>query len=396
MKRMCYTSDDGLEKCIDANRLTIRSTCQFVPSKNPSITKRQTAIIFLSMLGIAIAFGGMHLFTALDTPFSQSSLNLGQYETQIAMEYHDGVMGHPTTSLLIDIVPDRDHDVSNYTITIGASVYTFQCNYTTGYVKDTTRYPFFWVYLENNLLYGHIEDGTEIPVCDPVGLLGAVDAEYTILSQQKLVYWTDDPGMTGSQLSFKFVLYDAMGNAQAIGIMDVTSGLLMTLDGQISLKTIDPGTFPISRHRYTGFPIVIASIILIPLIAFLWKRDSELTILLFLGTFCVAVDVYFDVWMVGLFGMWGLLALHLTGIVLLYFLGFVRYRVGGHWIMPAIVEMAFIFFFNLYTGEGSIVPYISVGMGLLFGFILLTVHVFLGRKDQFIRYDCHELPSPSP
>ena len=391
MQNICVYDSKGDQHCFEDTTITVQSNCQLVLKPNKAITKRQAGIIMISMIGIALAFSGMHLFTAIGTSFNASSLNLGQYETELTMQYNDGNINHPTTTLVISITPDPDTDTSTYQITIGSDVYVFECEYLTGYVKGTTCYPFFWIYLDNNLLNGHLADGSEISVYDPIGLLGNINTEYTMVSQHKLVYWTEEPKMIGSQLSFKFILYDDQGDAQYVGITDVTSGLLMTLEGKISLTTIDPGDFPISRHRNTGFPIVLASIIVIPLFALVWKKDTEMAILLFLGTLCTATDIYFDIWMVGWFGSIGLVILHLVLIVLLYFLGFARYKIGGHWIVPAVVELAFLLFFNLYTGEGTFVPYISVITGSLFGFILLTVHVLIGKKYQTIDYECNLL-----
>ena len=115
---------------------------------------------------------------------------------------------------------------------------------------------------------------------------------------------------------------------------------------------------------------------------------SSISLLYALNAFSF-FSIYFDIWMVGWFGSIGLVILHLVIIVLLYFLGFARYKIGGHWIVPAIVELAFLLFFNLYTGEGTFVPYISVITGSLFGFILLTVHVLIGKKYQTIDYECN-------
>lgn len=393
MKRICrYTNDREKIDCWDLNDIVIQSTCGLTYKRSTQVRNRHIGLILLSLVGLGFVFGAMFLSTSLNTSFNPTTLNLTHYQTTLVFEYMNGNISNQPTTFTVDIQPDASIDRTVFSITIGTDVISFECNYTTGHVIDTDYYPFFWMYLENNLLNGNFREGLIMDVVDPIGFLGPINAVYTIKTQQKIIYWTFESKLGGPQLAFSFTLYNSTGQMQNVGVMDITSGILMGLEGQRQIKLIDPGIFPVSRHRNTGFPIVICFIIFIPLISYVWKRDIEIGLLLFLGNLCAATDIYIDIWMAGIFGTWGLLILHFMIIGLFYIFGS-RYKIGMHWITPPIIELGVILFISFITHTNQMIPYISIIPGSFIGFIFLVIHVVQWKKMPMMEYQCPDLPA---
>ncbi len=250
---------------------------------------------------------------------------------------------------------------------------------------ETQNFTIFWVHIVEPGSSGsetteHV--GNNYSIWDPIGILGSPDTEYVLTITDTYVYWAEEPALNGAQFSLKFEVRDLNHVKIAEGEMDTTCGMLFILKiGTGSLRTIEliDTNYEISRNRLTGWPIALAVAIIMPIVVFAWlhfrKREPleenlATTILVAFGSAAFIIDIMIDVWMYAPLGYTGNLFLHLS-IVILFAVYALWRKIGLKWVIPAFLEVAFLFAMVRFTGD-AYVPHLTAFMGILISWLCLV------------------------
>ena len=273
-------------------------------------------------------------------------------------------------------------------ITYGSTIIQYNVTSDGRYIdtgRITNNYSIFWVHIVEPGSVGSEfgkNIGRNFSIFDSIGILGAVNTEYKLTITANTVYWPVESGLLGAQASITFEIRSLAGVLIATGVMDLTCGMLFQLNigvfsGLRTLKLIDT-TYDISRNRLTGLPVIIATIIVAPCLVFLYlhyrkKENMELTIettfLVATGGLILLVDFYIDIWMYAPLGFAGNLLLH-AGVVAIFAVFCLWKKYGLKWVLPGILEIAFVGVIVLATGD-SYVPHLTAFMGLTVTWLIL-------------------------
>lgn len=266
-------------------------------------------------------------------------------------------------------------------ISYGPNVFRYNVTPDGRYIDNgrvTNNYSIFWVHI---VLAGSGGSettqniGRNFSIFDNIGILGAKNTEYKLTITATSVYWPEEAGLQGAQFSLIFEVRNLGGMLIASGEMDLTCGMLFileigTVDGLCSLKLIDTN-YDISRNRLSGLPWIIGVSIATPCMVFLYFRyrkkeelntTIETTFFVAAGSAVLLVDFYIDVWMYAPLGFAGNLLLH-AGIVGIFAAFCLWKQYGLKWVIPGILEIAFVGVIVLATGD-SYVPHLTAFMGL--------------------------------
>jgi hypothetical protein len=241
------------------------------------------------------------------------------------------------------------------------------------------NYSIWWIYIPNELMLLGINAGESFNVIDPTGFLGIVGRAYTLTVEKKLTYWPSEPelmALSGAQASLACNLWDKATNELVSRIIfDVTCGIIETWEGSQSKfirLTMTETTFPISRNRFVILPCAIVLGICIGVfIALLLKyhkkaksieakQREEILSLYVIGAAAMLIEII-DIWFYLYPGVVGMFLIHIfftvgAGIACW------RQNYGYKWLLPSILEIAFVFALSGFTGD-PIVPSITAFMG---------------------------------
>ncbi|MHA2295672.1 MAG: hypothetical protein ACXAEU_22880 [Candidatus Hodarchaeales archaeon] len=255
------------------------------------------------------------------------------------------------------------------------------------------NYSFWWIYVPNHFMMFGVKGGEEYSVIDPTGFLGAENNSYDLIITRKRVYWPTDmelTGLSGAQSSFDIDLYDRETKrliSQAT--LDITCGIIEVWEGSqtgfvhLTLKNTN---FPISRNRIVGILVEMILGIIVVILSFLlmskkWdnkflsrftqERDVniEITLLLIAGIIAIVIEMI-DIWFYIYLGFWGNMGLHAAYTILLGLICW-KQKYKYQWLVPAILEIAFVFSLNFVTGD-PYVPPLTAFMGSLISWIAIV------------------------
>jgi hypothetical protein len=193
----------------------------------------------------------------------------------------------------------------------------------------------------------------------------------------------------GAQSSFDAKLFNSSNNYLAAKItFDITCGIIEVWEGShspIELRLMQTN-FPMSRNRITGIIIeiifgIISIVVGFTLMSRTWEHQfltqftrnseerNEITLLIIAGVFAITIEMI-DIWFYLPLGLFGNIMIHLGFTV---FLGLIcrKYYYGYQWLLPSLLEIAFILALNFVTGD-PYVPPLTAFMGSTISSIALV------------------------
>ncbi|MHA1266645.1 MAG: hypothetical protein ACTSRS_15525 [Candidatus Helarchaeota archaeon] len=338
------------------------------------------------------------LALSLNLSINPTDINLYQTSNRVEYLYENGSFGYSST-LVLDISVPESKDITTVTATLDGVPRTFQTEYSTGYWIDngtpTMNYTIFWILVQNPMIHGWdfaLFENTS--VVDPVGLIGPANTTYTLVIGEKKVYWDVYPRMDGAQFSFVIEIYDSSNVKVAEGLMDSTCGFLEILEGGSThsrIEVLTPGNFQVSRNRYQMLIWGLAFTIAIPLVCLgvmKWRKSEnteEFVLLTAVGCSATLVDITVDVWFYARLGYDGMMILHFS-LLIAYALVCIRLKYGVKWVLPAFLEIAFIFAMTSFVGD-PYVPHITAFMGLIVTYFAMLFRSSIDKKEYTNKLD---------
>ncbi|NHI92933.1 MAG: hypothetical protein EAX96_10565 [Candidatus Lokiarchaeota archaeon] len=361
----------------------------------------KTRVIILIIVGFVAA--GSALINALAIEVEVPGLDTNVKEAYffqdnyyMTFKFENGTLGSVSTVQVRGIVKNGTH--TNVTVTKNGVVLGSFFVHPNGTVYEgdscDNNYSIWWIYVPNPMLsmgQGLIV-GTQYNLIDPTGFLGIQNQSYSLIVDQKLVYWPVNPEVwmvLGAQASFEVSIYNKTNSVKiATATSDLTCGVIFLWDGgqgnRIKLTLVDTN-FPISRNRINMFPwvFILGAIITVAMYFLMRKRwekkyfdalnvepesRNEITLLLIAGIGAVAVE-FVDIWFYLPLGLGGNLLLHLGYLI---GLGVICYKekYGFRWLIPGFLEIAFVAAITFATGE-PYVPSLTAFMGSLISWLCI-------------------------
>ncbi len=325
--------------------------------------------------------------------FNPKDIYLFQQDYISYYRYESGVKGVQSEFILRSNVLNDTH--TNVTLEYEDRI-EFFLTHPNGTVYQNGRlqgnYSIWWIYVPNVLMMFGVKGGKIYSVIDPTGFLGRINQPYDLLVTRKRTYWPSDlelSGLLGAQSSFDTKLYNKSNDRLTAKItFDITCGIIEVWEGSDSPieLTLKNTNFPMSRNRITGIIIeilfgIIAIIVIFALMSRTWEnelltqftRDSEerneITLLLTAGVFAILIEMI-DIWFYLPLGLLGNIVIHLGYT---FFLGIIcwKYSYRYQWLIPSILEVAFILTLNFVTGD-PYVPPLTAFMGSTISCIALV------------------------
>ncbi len=347
-------------------------------------TKRRLVILLLLLIMGGLSVSSIVLARVLDLGSNVQDPLYFDSSTNSKFLYNNG------TQVLDLSFTSTPLNTTHYQAEISYGLAVFRYNVTPDgrYIDEgriTNNYSIFWVHIIEAGSGGSetIQNvGRNFSIFDNIGILGSPNTEYKLTITATYVYWPEEAGLQGAQFSLIFEVRNLNDVLIASGEMDLTCGMLFhleigTSDGLRTLKLIDT-TYDISRNRFSGLPWIIGVSIATPCIVFLylryWKKEEltptiETTFLVAAGSSVLLVDFFIDIWMYAPLGFAGNLLLH-TGVVGIFAAFCLWKRYGLKWVIPGILEIAYVGVMVLVTGD-SYVPHLTAFMGLTVTWLIL-------------------------
>lgn len=362
------------------------------------VTKKGWKTILVVFGVAALAYGLPIVFnyiaTAASTSFNPRNPSLYQYETTLWYAYENGTRG-ATGSLELDISQVEGSPRATVTATMcttgtdsgpgttATHVVTYEAETETGRLVNGSRYTLFWVFTLNNLLdpAGVLLEEREMDVVDPVGLLGAAGANYTLVFDRKWNYWVVPKLLFGAQYSFLVDIYDVNDQKVGVATYDSTSGLLELVEGRVGLSLEDPGIYPMSRHRLTIMWAALVAVVAVPAATYGVLRKKcvdprvrgDLTLLVTLGSVAEFVDFILDVWIYAYIGIPVMTGLHVA-LVAAFIVACRRLEVHPLWVTPMLLEVGFAIGLFVHTAV-PFYPSLTVGLGTFLSYLCILYRV---------------------
>jgi hypothetical protein len=297
-----------------------------------------------------------------------------------SFKFENDTMGTSTTVTLSSRVLNQTHtnvSIELYGVTSWFLVHPNGTVYQVNQLRG--NYSIWWIYIPNVLMGFGTDAGVTYNVVDPTGFLGVANRTYLLVVDRKMTYWPSDPelmAISGAQASVACSLWDKTTNqlvSQAI--IDITCGMIETWEGGQSSHmrmTLVTTNFPISRNRQT----VLASAVILSIIVFvialylvrvpkkaktLEPKQRELILALVgAGAGAILIEIT-DIWFYLFPGSTGMFLIHIAYTVVAGLMC-ARYKFGYKWLIPSILEIAFVFSLSTFTGE-AFVPSLTAFMG---------------------------------
>ncbi|MHA1274221.1 MAG: hypothetical protein ACTSQP_12120 [Promethearchaeota archaeon] len=365
-------------------------------------SKKRLAVFIIGILIFIIPVVVNQILIIVNSPLNPTNIELFQTETTVKYQYDEGKYKGDSYKLTmeIDTPDDPEKDFTKVTVKLGDATIKFEIDYDTGkYVSGgnkTDKYTFFWIPVKNPMLnaWEFIQDET-YDIVDPIGILGAKGASYTLQIGERKVYWDSPPDMDGAQFSFIINIFNENDSKVASGLMDSTCGFLEILDAKDKgyLEIISPGSFAVSRNRYNVLWWGLVCAIAAPIIVFiLCKKKNvddfetkEMTILSAIAGSVIIIDIVIDVWFYSHLGREGMLYLHI-GCFIAYALACLYLKYGIKWSIPAFLEVAFVFAMTSFVGD-PYVPHFTAFMGLYASYLAMLFRSGIDKQRYDDKFD---------
>nr|MDO8085809.1 hypothetical protein [Candidatus Sigynarchaeum springense] len=326
----------------------------------------------INQIAIEVEIPGM------DLNVKDARLFTDDYASSFKLE--NGTKGVSTQFTLSTKVLNQTH--TNVSITLGGNTSWFLVHpngtlYQGGQLRG--NYSIWWIYIPNVLMGFGVKGGEEYDVVDPTGFLGIPGRAYLLVVDRKVTYWPSDPelmALSGAQASIACSVWDkATGQLVSRATIDITCGMIETWEGAQSSyirMTLVSTDFPISRNRQ----IVLASAVILSIVVFAIalflvrvpkkakslepKQREQILALVGAGSGAILIEIV-DIWFYLYPGELGMFLLHIAYTVVAGIIC-ARYKMGYKWLIPSILEMAFVFSLSTFTGD-AIVPSLTAFMG---------------------------------
>ena len=346
--------------------------------------KTRLTILLVGSLIFLGGYGINQLLIITDSALNPTDINLYQTSTKIVYTWENGTLGH-SSSLTLDIYAGSSTNYTTVYATLGDTSITYQCDYDSGEFiangEKSGNYTIFWIPVGNPMLNAwdfKLFESTS--VIDPVGIIGPVNASYTLVIGEEKVWWDTPPEMDGAQFSFVIDIYDENNVKVAQGLMDSTCGLLEILEGTNNpdqLSLLSPGEFFVSRNRWNMLIWVPLLSIISVVVSFIYMKKKnvdkavieEVMLLLGVAISVNMVDIIIDVWFYARFGQEIMIWMHL-GFFALFALISLRLYNEIKWALPAFLEVAFVFAMTRFVGD-PYVPHMTAFMGMYCAYLAM-------------------------
>ncbi len=314
----------------------------------------------------------------MDLNVKDACLFAKDYTSSFKLE--NGTMGASSTVTLSTSVLNQTHTNVSVELDGVTSWFLVHPNGTL-YQGNQLRgnYSIWWIYIPNVLMGFGIDAGATYNVVDPTGFLGVAGRAYLLVVDRKMTYWPSDPALmaiSGAQASIACSLWDkTTDQLVSQAIIDITCGMIETWEGaqssyiRMTLVTTD---FPISRNRQ----IVLASAMILSIIVFVValylvrvpkkakslapQQREQILALVGAGAGAILIEII-DIWFYLFPGSTGMFLIHIAYTAVAGLIC-ARYKFGYKWLIPSILEIAFVFSLSTFTGE-AIVPSLTAFMG---------------------------------
>jgi len=352
--------------------------------------KKSRKNVALIMALVLILFAVPYLIAVIpsffDMGINPSSVYMYSQNNRITYRYRDIGINSPTENLVVDITPNGDY--SEVKIWINGLNATFEVNVIDGTVKGTNKNTIFWFFCETSLgVFGDsFED--QYDVIDPAGILGSTNSNYTVIIGEKTIWWSEEPSVLGGQASVEVAFYDESDKKIADGLIDITSGILETVEGTIDMTLVNPGSFPMSRHRLTSFWWMVGFVVGAPIVAwiimragkFLHDETTKVVILVSMASTATFLDLYLDIWFYAYIGVINLLFIHFFAMCIFSGLA-LQMRIRPSWvILPMGVEIGVAIVASL-LGFFLYVPFLVFGLGTFMAFMCIVFRSAIGKNN---------------
>jgi hypothetical protein len=361
------------------------------------LNKKTRRVIVILIVGIVVCSFVINQLTieieGMLGDFNPKDIYLFQHDYTSYYRYESGLRGGQSGFILRSNVLNDTY--TNVTLEYDDRIEFFLAHpngtvYQNGMLQG--NYSIWWIYVPNVLMMFGVKGGEVYSVIDPTGFLGRVDQHYDLVVTRKRTYWPSDleqSGLLGAQSSFDAKLYNSSNNYLTAKItIDITCGIIEVWEGfqspiELRLKQTN---FPMSRNRITGIIIelllgMISIMVVFTLMSRTWEHQflaqftrnseerNEIILLIFAGILAITIEMI-DIWFYLPLGFLGNIMLHL-GYTL--FLGFIcwKYLYGYQWLIPSLLEVAFILALNFVTGD-PYVPSLTAFMGTTISSIALV------------------------
>ena len=361
------------------------------------LDKKTRRMIILLIVGIVACSFAINQLTieieGMIGDFNPKDIYLFQKDYTSYYRYESGLKGGQSEFVLRSNVLNDTH--TNVTLEYDDRIEYFLAHpngtvYQNGLLQG--NYSIWWIYVPNVFMMFGVKGGELYSVIDPTGFLGIVNYPYDLYVIRKHTYWPSDPeqsGLLGAQSSFEAKLYNSSDNYLTAKIsFDITCGIIEVWeDSQSPIElTLKHTNFPMSRNRISGIIIefilgMIAIIAIFTLINRTWENEfltrftrgseerAEIILLVTAGVFAITIEMI-DIWFYLPLGFFGNIVVHLGYTV---FLGIIcwKFRYGYQWLIPSLLEVAFILALNFVTGD-PYVPPLTAFMGSTISCIALV------------------------
>ena len=361
------------------------------------LDKKTRRMITLLIVGIAACSFVINQLTieieGIFGDFNPKDIYLFQKDYTSYYRYENGVKGGQSEFILRSNVLNDTH--TNVTLEYDNRIEFFLAHpngtvYQNGVLQG--NYSIWWIYVPNVFMMFGVKGGEIYSVIDPTGFLGIVNHPYELYVTRKRTYWPSDleqSGLLGAQSSFDAKLYNPSDNYLTAKItFDITCGIIEVWEGSQSPieLTLKHTNFPMSRNRISGIIIELllgmtAIIATITLMSRTWEKEfltrftreleekTEIILLVTAGVFAITIEMI-DIWFYLPLGFFGNMVVHLGYTV---FLGIIcwKFRYGYQWLIPSLLEVAFILALNFVTGD-PYVPPLTAFMGSTISYIALV------------------------
>ena len=211
---------------------------------------------------------------ALNVSFNQRELSLFSNPTYELTYQFDNTTYDANIPLSLTHIP-IDDIWTRVSIKIDDTTYEYDCRQDGRIYANNNTYSIFWLFLgeENDLYFGNRI--MEYNMIDPIGLLGAVNQTYILRLEDKIIYRNNNPQLIGGQMSYEARLYDyESGNFTAEYVIDVTSGIVFEINGNVRIVLDSPTNYPISRHRLVMCIVWIVMLSVVPLLTIILRNEK--------------------------------------------------------------------------------------------------------------------------
>ncbi len=267
--------------------------------------------------------------------------------------------------------------------------------------KQEELYSIWWIYVQNVMVFGGVQEGDSYSVMDPTGFFGNSSIKYQYEVIDKFVFYPIFPqhrNLSGAQASFEATLFsEETHQKHGSFIFDTTSGALeqadVVIDGHWCQILLVETSYEISRHRIVLliFNVIIGTIatLILLLVNLIDKRkfkeggvlvekrfSSEFLALFGLGAVCTTLDIV-DTWFYHGVGENFSIVIDVIYLILLA-LACKKWHYGYKWLFPALFEFIYA---GPFRGR-MMIPYMGTTLAW---FAIIWASGIVFRRRQLIK-----------